>query len=115
MEVMIRNEAQFVSNNRVTNTIVLKELQNELLNCESFTMSVAFITEGGLTMILQQLKELKERGIQGRILTSEYNHFNNPKVFKRLATIPNVEVKVYTESAHTLKDIFLLRKIKERF
>ncbi len=112
MEVMIRNEAQFVSNNRVTNTIVLKELQNELLNCESFTMSVAFITEGGLTMILQQLKELEERGIQGRILTSEYNHFNNPKVFKRLATIPNVEVKVYTESAHHTKGYIFTKKDK---
>src|SRR5690554_3720670 len=103
METARYLDTEFVSNNKITKTIVLKELQMELLKCDRFSMSVAFITMSGLTMILQQLKELQLRGVKGRILTSEYQYFNDPKVFHRLMTIPNIEVRIYGDEDHHTK------------
>ena len=113
MQQYNHTETQFVSNNKTTNTIVLKELQRELLWCDRFYMSVAFITMSGITMILQQLKELKEKGVSGRILTSEYQYFNEPKVFEKLMSIPNIEVRVYTKETHHTKG-YIFEKGAER-
>ena len=113
MQQYNHTETQFVSNNKTTNTIVLKELQRELLWCDRFYMSVAFITMSGITMILQQLKELEEKGVSGRILTSEYQYFNEPKVFEKLMSIPNIEVRVYTKETHHTKG-YIFEKGAER-
>ena len=42
---------------------VLEDLESELSGCESFSISVAFITLGGITPLLQILKELEERNV----------------------------------------------------
>ena len=47
-------------------------VEDELLRCEEFQISVAFITMGGVTLLLQTLKELEEKGIKGQILTTNY-------------------------------------------
>ncbi|NLW15237.1 MAG: DEAD/DEAH box helicase family protein, partial [Erysipelothrix sp.] len=93
----------FISNNKNTNTIVLKELQKQLLACSSFSLSVAFITLSGISMILQQLKELKEKDVKGRILTSTYQMFNHPDVYRRLLRFSNVEVRIYSQEVHHTK------------
>lgn len=64
-------------NNREQN--VLATIIDELHKCKSFSISVAFITESGLASLKAHLYELKQRGITGRILTSNYLSFNNPK------------------------------------
>ena len=45
-----------------------------LRRCDSFTFSVAFITLGGITPMLQTLQVLERKGIPGRILTTDYNN-----------------------------------------
>lgn len=74
---------------------VLSVLENELSRCTAFEMSVAFITLGGITPLLQTLKELQENGIQGRILTTDYLHFSDPAALDKLDAMDNVELRMY--------------------
>ncbi|GAB3802251.1 DUF3427 domain-containing protein [Virgibacillus kimchii] len=81
-------------NNTKENEDVLTSLVEELDNCKSFIFSVAFITESGLATLKSHLLDLKFKGIQGKILTSTFLNFNQPKVFKELMKITNVEVRL---------------------
>ena len=76
------------------NNNVLNTLQEELGSSEDFLFSVAFITESGLATLKSLFLDLKERGVTGRILTSTYLYFNQPKVFKELLKLTNVEVRL---------------------
>ena len=81
-------------NNKATNDYVLTPLLEELDRCSSFIFSVAFITESGLATLKSHLADLKSRGITGKILTSNYLNFNQPKIYKELLKITNVEVRL---------------------
>lgn len=91
---------------------VLRSIQHELDSCDEFLFSVAFITEGGLNVLANQLKETAERGIQGKILTSSYLFFNQPKMFRKLLTYPNIQVKIYEKQPLHAKG-YIFRKDKE--
>ncbi|MDM5153180.1 DEAD/DEAH box helicase [Bacillus sp. DX1.1] len=81
-------------NNTKKNENVLTSLLEELDTCQSFIFSVAFITESGLATLKSHFLDLKRKGIKGRILTSTFLNFNQPKVFRELLKITNVEVKL---------------------
>ncbi|WP_127759350.1 DUF3427 domain-containing protein [Peribacillus asahii] len=81
-------------NNVEQNETVLTSLLEELDNSESFIFSVAFITESGLATLKSHFLDLKQKGIKGRILTSTFLYFNQPKVFRELMKIKNVEVRL---------------------
>ena len=65
----------FVSNNPEEGKKVISSVEDELLRCEEFQISVAFITMGGVTPLLQTLKELEEKnpGIKQSIFNSMKN------------------------------------------
>ena len=50
---------QFISNNYKQGKKMLSAVEDELLKCDHFQISVAFITMGGITPLLQTLKELE--------------------------------------------------------
>ncbi|OME04672.1 NgoFVII family restriction endonuclease [Paenibacillus odorifer] len=81
-------------NNKETSDFVLTPLLEELDRCQSFIFSVAFITESGLATLKSHLADLKMRGITGKILTSNYLNFNQPKIYKELLKITNVSVRL---------------------
>ncbi len=81
-------------NNTKNNENVLSSLLEELDNCKSFIFSVAFITESGLATLKSHFLDLKNKGVKGRILTSTFLQFNQPKVFRELMKIENVEVRL---------------------
>lgn len=86
---------------------VLTELIAELNSCEEFYMSVAFITSSGITPLLETLKTLEQKGIKGKILTTDYLNFSEPKALKRLLGFSNIQLKLYTkENFHTKGYIF---------
>ena len=62
---------KFISNNYKQGKKVLSFIEDELLLCDKFQISVAFITMSGITPLLQTLKELEKKGIKGEILTTE--------------------------------------------
>lgn len=86
---------QFLSNDYQKGQKLLSTLDEELLSCDEFSMSVAFITMGGITPLLQTLKELENRGIKGRILTTDYLTFSEPKALDILDSLNNIELRLY--------------------
>ena len=89
----------FVSNDHTNGVKVMTTIEDELQKCESFVFSVAFITLGGITPLLQTLKELEEKGIPGKVLTTDYNMFTDPKALDKLAKLTNIELRMYREEA----------------
>ena len=102
---------QFVSNNHKVGKKVLSSVEDELLVCDGFQISVAFITMSGITPLLQTLKELEKRDIKGGILTTNYLNFSEPKALKKLNELSNITLKMYDveaadEGFHTKGYIF---------
>ena len=102
---------QFVSNNHKEGKKVLSSIEDELLVCDGFQISVAFITMSGITPLLQTLKELEKRNIKGEILTTNYLNFSEPRALKKLNELSNVTLRMYDvevadEGFHTKGYIF---------
>ena len=102
---------QFVSNNHKEGKKVLSSVEDELLKCDRFQISVAFITMSGITPLLQTLKELENKNITGEILTTNYLNFSEPGALKKLNDLSNITLKMYDveaadEGFHTKGYIF---------
>ena len=102
---------QFVSNNHKEGKKVLSSIEDELLACEQFQISVAFITMSGITPLLQTLKELEKKNIPGQILTTNYLNFSEPRALEKLNSLSNITLKMYDveaadEGFHTKGYIF---------
>ncbi len=92
---------QFVSNNHKEGKKVLSSIEDELLACDHFQISVAFITMSGITPLLQTLRELEKKNIYGEILTTNYLNFSEPKALKKINGLKNITLKMYdVEAAH---------------
>ncbi|HHY22019.1 MAG TPA: DEAD/DEAH box helicase [Bacilli bacterium] len=89
-----RFRPKLLMNHVEKNETVLASILEELEKCEEFLFSVAFITESGLAMLKTHLLDLQRKGVKGRILTSTFLYFNQPKVFRELLKIKNVEVRL---------------------
>ncbi len=85
----------FVCNDQDAGNRVLVSVENELARCDSFMISVAFITLSGITPLLQTLKELEEKGVHGKILTTDYLNFSEPKALDKLQSLKNIELRLY--------------------
>ena len=79
---------QFVSNNHKEGKKVLSSIEDELLACDGFQISVAFITMSGITPLLQTLKEMEKKNIKGQILTTNYLYFSEPRALKKHLFVP---------------------------
>ena len=90
---------QFISNNYKQGKKVISSIEDELLLCDQFQISVAFITMGGITPLLQTLRELEKRGVKGEILTTNYLNFSEPKALKKLNELSNITLKMYDVDA----------------
>ena len=75
---------EFISNDYKQGKKVLASLEYELNQCDEFCISVAFITMGGVTPLLQTLKELERKRIPGQILTTNYLDFSEPRALAKL-------------------------------
>jgi len=91
----IEFKPSFVSNNHSQGKKVIATIEDELLRCEKFQISVAFITMSGITPLLQTLKELETRKVPGEILTTNYLSFSEPRALKKLSELSNVKIKMY--------------------
>ena len=106
----------FVSNNPEEGKKVISSVEDELLRCDEFQISVAFITMGGVTPLLQTLKELEEKGVKVQILTTNYLNFSEPRALEKLNGLKNITLKMYDVEAagngfHTKGYIFKKEEI----
>ncbi len=88
---------QLVKNDYRNHEKVLTSLLTELHTCTEFYFSVAFITSSGLATLLNTFRELRDHNIKGKILTTNYLSFTDPKALEKLLLFPNIEVRAYTE------------------
>lgn len=86
---------QFISNDYKEGRKVLSSIEDELLKCDKFQISVAFITESGLVALKSTLRELEKRNIPGEILTTNYLGFSEPKALKALKELKNIKLKMF--------------------
>lgn len=84
-----------IKENRKQVFYTLKEYIQKLDTNDTFYFSVAFITESGLSLLKTLLKELEIKNIKGKILTSDYLTFTEPKALEELANFKNIEIKMY--------------------
>lgn len=88
---------------------ILTSLVVELTKCDEFMISVAFITSSGVTVLLNTLSDLEQRGVKGRIIASQYQNFTDPTALKRLLHFKNIELRIVTADVanmHTKGYIF---------
>lgn len=104
---------QFVYNDYTEGKKVFSVIEDELEACDEFIFSVAFINMSGLSLFLQLFKELDARGVKGKILTTDYQYFTDPKALQILNKFENIDIRMYQseknkEGFHTKG--FLFRK-----
>ena len=103
MESILSYQHKLISNREEK---IVSLIRRELENCDEFIISVAFVTLGGVTMILEQLKDLEARGVKGKILTGDYLTFTQPKALKKLLEFKNIELKVLSDEKFHAKGYF---------
>lgn len=89
---------QFISNDYKNGKKVLCTIIDELSKCDEFIISVAFITMGGIEPLLQILKDLENKGVKGKILTTDYLTFSDPKALSKLHEFKNIELRMYVSN-----------------
>lgn len=94
----IEEEKYFVKNKLIVNSQrgnLLKELKESLNECRSFYFSVAFINFSGLQLLLDSFNFTKEKGVKGKIITSTYLNFTEPKALDKIRNFENIDLKVF--------------------
>lgn len=86
---------RFVFNDNSMGKRVSTIIERELEKCSSFDFSVAFVTESGIIGLMQVLQELEKAGVPGRILTTDYLSFSDPRALERLNRLSNIEVRMF--------------------
>ncbi|WP_294658930.1 DEAD/DEAH box helicase [uncultured Fusobacterium sp.] len=103
MESILSYQHKLISNREEK---IISLIRRELESCDEFIISVAFITLGGVTMILGQLKDLEQRDVKGKILTGDYLTFTQPKALKKLLEFKNIELKILSDEKFHAKGYF---------
>jgi len=86
---------KFVRNNSELNETVFNVLVNELTFCSSFCLSVAFINLAGIVPLIPYFELLRQNNIKGKIITTDYLDFTEPKALDCLARFENIELKIF--------------------
>lgn len=90
-----------ITNENKSNNFVLdsfgSELCREIQTCEEFWFSVAFITSDGVEAITEALANAKQKGIKGKILTTDYEVFTSPEALDNINFNyhDNIELKMF--------------------
>jgi len=86
---------------------VLSTIIQELENCETFLISVAFVTTSGVATLINTFKALENRNVKGKVIVSQYLNFTQPEALKRLSQFSNIELRIATkENSHSKGYIF---------
>lgn len=99
-------QPQLLHNSKAAGVKVLTSIREELLTCQAFDLTIAFITRSGIASLLETFKELGRKGIEGRILTTTFLRFNEPEALETLLGFSNCRVRIYDGSLHTKGYLF---------
>ena len=85
---------QLVLNQQDQSLKVLSVYQTHLLECQSFQMAIAFLSESGLQALFSTLLECEQKDIKGQIILSAYLSFTSPSAIRKLMSFSNLEVRL---------------------
>jgi superfamily II DNA or RNA helicase/SOS-response transcriptional repressor LexA len=98
---------QLLVNRKIPREKVLSTIINELENCHEFYFTVAFVTTSGLASLYNTLIDLKDKGIKGKVVVSQYLNFTDPLALERLLKFDNIELRISTKgNTHSKGYIF---------
>ena len=92
---------RFIYNDEKERKKVGLTINDHLERCEEFMFSVAFINEGGLIQLKPLLLELARKGVKGKIITTNYQLFTDPKALEDIMNLPNIELRMFRQDDHT--------------
>lgn len=75
------------------------ELKREILSADEICLLVSFIRSTGLNLIFNQLKDYTQSGKKLRVITTTYIGATDYNAIKKLATLPNTEIKISYNSS----------------
>lgn len=85
---------QLVINQQEQSLKVLSVYQTHLLECQSFQMAIAFLSESGLQALFSTFLECEQKEIKGQIILSAYLSFTSPSAISKLMSFSNLEVRL---------------------
>ena len=92
---MRQMQPKFILNDRINGTKVLSYLLERLEVCDSFWLSAAFLTTGGLSTLHNSLKRFSEKANgEGKIYVSDYLTFTQPEALRRLRQFQNIDSRL---------------------
>ena len=101
------SDLRFIYNDFSKNAKVVTTISDNLRRCDNFDFSVAFVTDSGIEALFNELRPFREGKKIGRILTTDYLNFNNPKALEKLLEFEGIETRIYSEeNFHTKGYIF---------
>ena len=92
-EIVFSNNNYLAVNSKNTN--FHRELLEAFQTCTSFKINVAFVTYSGIQILLDTLKYAEQNGIQGKVITSTYLNFTDPKSMRKLRSFSNIELRIF--------------------
>jgi superfamily II DNA or RNA helicase/HKD family nuclease len=106
---------RLVLNNTTSGCRVLTQLRSELRTCDRFQFYVAFANQAGVASLLQPLEDLKQHGIRGQVLLSQYLNFTDPVALKMLMKLEHLEVRISTKGSMHAKGYYFLNQNTGRY
>ena len=85
----------FVLNDFKKGQKVLTYVTNRLELCDEFLFSAAFLTNGGVAVLQNSLKEFSREGKKGKIFVSDYQYFTDPQALKKIFKFESVETRLF--------------------
>lgn len=82
---------------------VLSHLKRGLEMADEFLFAVSFIRLSGIEMLLQTFKDMEKRNVKGRIITTDYLAYTEPKAIRKLLSYDFIDVRIITEEAFHVK------------
>ncbi|MHC1734884.1 MAG: DUF3427 domain-containing protein [Erysipelotrichaceae bacterium] len=83
-----------IVNNRIEN--LFNTLTTFIYECDKFFFSVAFINYGGVQLLIDSLSDFScSNSKTGKILTTDYQNFTDPKSLRKLRSLDNIETKIF--------------------
>lgn len=101
---------QLLTNKTIPKEKVLSILLQEFDTCDTFLISVAFVTTSGVAVLLNSLLALEKRNIKGKILVSQYLNFTQPEALKKLKVFKNIELRISTTNNTHCKGYIFRKK-----
>ncbi len=100
-------QMQLIDNDK---QLMIDSLIQNLLECQRFVFSVAFITKSGIALLKTTLLKLEAKAIPGTIICSDYLYFSEPDALSELNKFSNIELRININQKMHEKGYFFIQK-----